>query len=295
MVECEDRTAGTERMKVIPRAGFAPRHGKGRRSLGIVGFIAGCLLALSGGLSEAASVPNPTERPRMTVEQTLLAAANRERASRGIALLQFDPALSEAARFHALQMANRGDISHQFSGEPDLSRRAAAVGARFSLISENVAEAPNPSMFHELWMHSQGHRDNLLDSRVNAVGIAVVSRGGQFYAVEDFAATIEAASFDLQEETITQMLARQGLSVRPTSSTSTVVQARLACSMESGFPGRNKPWYIMRYTADRLDQIPAQLESRIRSGKYHQAVVGACADSESGPFTAYNIAVLLYP
>jgi len=224
-----------------------------------------------------------------------MAAANRERVARGIAPLQFDAALSEAARFHALQMAVRGDISHQFAGEPDLSRRGAAVGARFSLISENVAEAPSPSMFHELWMHSQGHRENLLDPQVNVVGIAVVSRGGQFYAVEDFAATVDSVSFEVQEDAVRQTLTRQGLSVRSDSSTSTVAQARLACSMESGFPGRNKPWYIMRYTADRLDQIPAQLESRIRSGRYHQAVVGACSDSNDGPFTAYSIAVLLYP
>lgn len=271
------------------------RFGAGRRKTGIAGLVVGCLLGFSGVTSWAASIPNPIERPRMTSEQNLLAAANRERVSRGIAPLQFDPALSEAARFHALQMAARGDISHQFSGEPDLSRRGAAVGVRFSLISENVGEAPNASMFHELWMHSKGHRENLLDPKVNVVGIAVVSRGGQFYAVEDFAATVRSASFEQQEETVTQTLSRQGLSVRSDGSTSTVAQARLACSMQSGFPGRNKPWYIMRYTADRLDQIPAQLESRIRSGRYHQAVVGACADSNDGPFSAYNIAVLLYP
>lgn len=282
-------------MKEIHPARLTLRRGKVRRKIGMAGLIVGFLFSFAGRASQAASIPNPVERPRMTAEQSLLTAANRERVSHGIAPLQFDSALSEAARFHAMQMANRGDISHQFSGEPDLSRRAAAVGARFSLISENVAEAPSPSMFHELWMHSKGHRDNLLDPQVNAVGIAVVARDGQYYAVEDFAATVEDTSFDLQELTVTQTLARQGLSVRPTSSTSTTAQARMACSMESGFPGRNKPWYIMRYTADRLDQIPAQLESRIRSGKYHQAVVGACADSESGPFTAYNIAVLLYP
>ena len=282
-------------MREILPAGFASRQANVWRKVGIPSLVSGCILALAAGASQAASIPNNIERPRMTAEQSLLAAANRERVSRGIAPLQLDPALSQAARYHAYQMANRGDISHQFAGEPDLSRRGAAMGARFSLISENVAEAPSSSMFHELWMHSKGHRENLLDPQVNVVGIAVVSRGGQFYAVEDFAATVDSASFEKQEDAVTRTLARQGLSVRPDSSTSTIAQARLACSMESGFPGRNKPWYIMRYTADRLDQIPAQLESRIQSGKYHQAVVGACSDTSSGPFAAYNIAVLLYP
>lgn len=254
------------------------------------------LFAVAGAVStRAASIPSPLPRPTMNLEQSLLVAANRERASRGIPQLRFDPVLAEAARFHAQQMASRADISHQFPGEPDLSRRGAAVGVRFSLISENVAEAPSPSMIHELWMHSKGHRENLLDPAVNVIGISVVARNGQFYAVEDFASTVDAVSFDQQEEAVTQVLARQGLYVGPNGSTSTLAQARLACAMESGFPGRHKPWYIMRYSANRLGEIPAQLESRIRSGKYSQAVVGACQDNSSGPFAGYNIAVLLYP
>jgi len=65
--------------------------------------------------------------------------------------------------------------------------------------------------------------------------------------------------------------------------------------MYTGYVGEHKPWFVMRYTASRLDQLPSQLESRINSGRYHQAVVGACVDNNTGPFTAYNIAVLLYP
>ena len=243
----------------------------------------------------AASIPSPLPRPTANIEQNLLSAANRERAARGIPLLRYDPVLAEAARFHALQMAAHAEISHQFAGEPDLSARGSSAGVHFSMISENVAEAPNASMFHDLWMHSKGHRDNLLDPEVNVVGIAVVVRNGQFYAVEDFASTVESLSYNQQEEAVTQLLSRTGLSVGPSNATSTMAQARLACRMDSGFPGRHKPWFIMRYTADRLDRLPAQLASRIQSGKYHQAVVGACQDTASGPFTAYNIAVLLYP
>jgi hypothetical protein len=50
----------------------------------------------------------------------------------------------------------------------------------------------------------------------------------------------------------------------------------------------------MRYTAGSLNEIPSQLKVKLTSGKYHQAVVGACAISRNTPFTAYNIAVLLY-
>ena len=256
-------------------------------------FLAAAIFLPLHGIS--ASIPSPLPRSQYNVaEQYLLSAANQERAARGIPQLRVDPVLSEAARFHALQMAAHAEISHKFPGEPDLSERGARAGARFSLISENVAEAPDSSMVHDLWMHSKGHRDNLLDPKVNVVGISVVLRNGQFYAVEDFASRVETLSFKQQEEAVARLLTSTGLAVVPSTRTSTLEQARLACSMDSGFPGQHKPWYIMRYTADRLDRLPNQLESRISSGKYRQAVVGACSEN-NGPFTAYNIAVLLYP
>jgi hypothetical protein len=192
-------------------------------------------------------------------------------------------------------MAQHAGISHQFPGEPELSERGARVGAHFSLITENVAEAPDSSMFHAMWMHSKGHRDNLLDPHVNVVGIAVVARDGQFYAVEDFASTVESLNFNQQELTVAQLLSQTGLTVGPSSRTATLDDARRTCAMDTGFTGAHKPWFIMRYTASRLDQLPSQLESRISSGRYHQAVVAACSDNNTGPFTAYNIAVLLYP
>ena len=244
----------------------------------------------------ASSIPNSMPRnPASVAEHYLLAAANRERAARGLSQLRADAVLSEAARFHALQMASHAGISHQFPGEPDLSERGASVGAHFSLITENVAEAPDSSMFHDLWMHSKGHRDNLLDPSVNVVGIAVVSRNGQYYAVEDFASKVESLSFNQQEATVASLLSQTGLAVGSTPRTASLADARRTCSKDSGYVGQHKPWFIMRYTASRLDQLPSQLESHISSGRYHQAVVAACPDNNTGPFTAYNIAVLLYP
>jgi uncharacterized protein YkwD len=244
----------------------------------------------------ASSIPNPMPRnPASVAEQYLLAAANRERAALGRSQLRADAVLSQAARFHALQMASHAGISHQFPGEPNLSERGAKVGAHFSLITENVAEAPDSSMFHDMWMHSKGHRDNLLNPSVNVVGIAIVSRDGQYYAVEDFASTVESLSFNQQEATVASLLSQTGLAVGSTPRTASLADARRTCSMDSGYVGQNKPWFIMRYTASRLDQLPSQLESRISSGRYHQAVVAACTDNDTGPFTAYNIAVLLYP
>ncbi len=64
--------------------------------------------------------------------------------------------------------------------------RGQAAGARFSVISENVAEAPSALMIQDAWMNSPKHRENLLDPRVDSIGIRVIARGDRLYAVEDF-------------------------------------------------------------------------------------------------------------
>ena len=109
----------------------------------------------------------------------LLQLANQARAQAGAAPLRWDAALATAARQHCLRMAADHSISHQYPGEPDVSARAAQAGAHFSLIEENVALASTPTEIHDLWMHSPGHRDNLLNPQVDHVGVALVaSRAG---------------------------------------------------------------------------------------------------------------------
>jgi len=251
---------------------------------------------LAGFLSCALALPTPYT-PNVA-EKYLLAAANQDRIARGVRPLQFDPILAQAALYHANQMAAHDGISHQFPGEPDLAARGAHAGAHFSVITENVAEAADSSVFHDLWMHSPGHRRNLLDPTVEVVGIAVVVRNHEFYAVEDFANTVESLSFNQQEESVASLLEKTGLQVvngRPNAKTATVEDARKTCGMSTGYAGQRKPWFVMRYTADHLNRLPDELESRISTGKYHLALVGACIDTDAGAFSGYNIAVLLYP
>ena len=227
-------------------------------------------------------------------EQYLLSAANQERAARNLPLLHRDPQLARAAAQHAQAMAAHASISHQFPGEPALARRAAGTGVAFSLISENVAEAPSAVQIHEMWMNSEGHRANLLDPAVDAVGIRVIARNGELYAVEDFARTVPSASLEEQEFAIRALIAQMGQIALATASDDTSA-ARLTCAKSTGFAGAHKPTFTMRFSSGSLDQLPGELKTRVASGRYHQAAVGACAGSSSEPFTSYNIAVLLYP
>lgn len=227
-------------------------------------------------------------------EQRLLQQANKDRLERDLPELRSDPLLARAARFHAEQMAAHADISHGFPGEPDLSKRGASMGVRFSLITENVAEAGDAGVIHDLWMHSPGHRANLLDPEVNVVGIAVVTRGNAVFAVEDFASTLEDLSLEAQESAVAGLLLTSGVTVQP-ESPETVKSARQTCTMSAGYAGVRQPWFIMRYTGSRLDTVPQQLRSRLATGKYREAVVGACPAQQTGAFASYSVAVLLYP
>jgi hypothetical protein len=223
-------------------------------------------------------------------EQYLLAAANQDRSLHELRPVRVDPLLSAAALSHAREMAARGTISHQFPGEADLATRAANAGVRFSLITENVAEASNSALIHDLWMKSAGHRANLLDPQVNAVGIAVVAEHGQLYAVEDFARTVERLSIPEQEAEVARLIEAAGVGVFGNPE-----DVRQTCQLSSGYVGSQQPSFVMRYTAANLSSLPEQLKAKLSSGKYRSAAVGACLASKQTPFSSYSIAVMLYP
>jgi hypothetical protein len=223
-------------------------------------------------------------------EQYLLAAANQDRAAQQLPPLHLDEHLALAARLHAYEMVKRGAISHQFDGERGLADRAADAGAHFSLVTENVAQAPNSAQIHDLWMRSAGHRANLLDPNVDAVGIAVIWSKGEFYAVEDFAHSVQRLTLDQQEGAVGQLLARSGLELLPKGE-----DARQTCQLSTGYAGDRKPWFVMRFTSSELTRLPDELKAKIATGRFRAAAVGACVPEHQSAFTSYSVAVMLYP
>ena len=250
-------------------------------------WIASALLLSTAAVAQSTSPQGQTS----IAEQYLVAAANSERVQRGLPALHWDGNLYRAADYHAAQMARRESISHQYPGEPDVSARAQQAGVRFSVISENVAMAPSAVQIHSLWMNSPHHRDNLLDPQVDSVAVRVLRRNGELYAVEDFDRSVVNLSFEDQEQQIAALLqSTAALSILPSTA-----DARRTCAMDSGYAGSRKPWFVMRFTAGNLNHLPQELTDKLVSGRYHQAAVGACPANGTQNFTAYNIAVLLYP
>ena len=242
-----------------------------------------------------AQTPQQGGRPQPIQPESwqIVVLANQARAAQGAGPLQWDPALAEAARQHCLRMAAEGPISHQYRGELDVSGRAGQAGAHFSLIEENVAYASTPVAVHEGWMHSQGHRENLLNPRVDRVGVAVVASRGMLYAVADYERAVPVLTQAQVEAGITGLLHARRVSVLRDAKL-----ARAACATDSGIPRSSsglQARFIMRWQDSDLTYLPQALLDNIASGQYRQAAVGSCpTQGQEGSFTAYRVAVLLY-
>ena len=120
-------------------------------------------------------------------EQQLFAGANRVRKAQGLPELKWNEALATAARRHAGVMAQHGSAEHGYPGEPSLASRAAQAGTHFAWLAENVIQGTSPENVQEEFLKSAKHRANILDADMDSIGVGVVERGGQLFAVEDFA------------------------------------------------------------------------------------------------------------
>ncbi len=175
----------------------------------VVVVFALCAIALAQGAgSESAAA-----------EQQLFRLINQDRVRQGFAELEWNEWLAQAARQHAAEMARRGQLSHQFNGEPSLRDRIAATRLRFDASAENVAFGPTVAGINNDWMRSPGHRANILDPKYNAIGVAVARSGNELYAVADFAHTVtELSAGDLEDAVaaaINQVRAQRKLRALP--------------------------------------------------------------------------------
>jgi uncharacterized protein YkwD len=100
--------------------------------------------------------------------------------------LKWNETLAAAARRHAGLMAQHGSAEHGYAGEPTLASRITKAGGHFVWLAENVIQGASAEGIQEGFLKSANHRANMLDSDMDSIGVGVVERGGQLFAVEDF-------------------------------------------------------------------------------------------------------------
>ncbi len=226
-------------------------------------------------------------------EKELLDLTNLARADQGLGPLKWDANLAAAAAQHNQLMRGRGDLSHQYPNEPALVDRAAQAGAHFSSVAENLAVGPSPGAIERQWLQSVPHRANIYDPRMDSIGISLIRRGGDYYATEDFAHSVNQISPEQAERQVAVLLQKQGLTV--SQDPKFMQDARETCEMNTGSAGGTQPRFIMRWESSSLAQLPDQLTQHTANGQFKTAAVGACTSSHPQQgFTTYRVAVLLY-
>jgi len=108
--------------------------------------------------------------------ESILEMTNSKREELGLPELRLDSQLSEAARKKANDMFNRDYWAHVTpTGEQPWSF-ITSTGYTYLYAGENLArDFGDPQAVVDAWMASPTHRDNLLNSNYNDIGIAVES------------------------------------------------------------------------------------------------------------------------
>ncbi|HZP22209.1 MAG TPA: FecR domain-containing protein [Terriglobales bacterium] len=126
-------------------------------------------------------------KPPSRDEAELVQLINETRSEKGLPALVFDPRMGEAARKHTLLMVQHGSLSHQFPGELPLPDRLDDENIPTDVEAENVAWDLNVFNGHQALIGDPPHLRNILDPRVNVVGVSVIPSGDHVYITEDFA------------------------------------------------------------------------------------------------------------
>jgi uncharacterized protein YkwD len=121
---------------------------------------------------------------------SIVQLTNAERSRAGIASFRVSTQLSQAAQIQAAQMARLGRLEHELPGAkyPAPSDRLAAVGYRWQTYGENIAMGQSSAAaVLDSWMHSSGHRANILNSRFQEIGVGYArDSAGRPYYVQVF-------------------------------------------------------------------------------------------------------------
>jgi uncharacterized protein YkwD len=126
------------------------------------------------------------------VRAAMLAGVNDERRKAGSPPLALVAALNAAAQKHAEDMLERTYYSHQSLEGLQPWDRVRAAGFLPQLVGENIAAGHlTVDTALDAWLHSSGHRSNILDPRFTHTGIGIAvgnyEHRYQVLWVQDFA------------------------------------------------------------------------------------------------------------
>jgi uncharacterized protein YkwD len=122
----------------------------------------------------------------LSAEATVARLTNLERAKAGCRPLRVDAHLRTAARRHSADMAARDYFSHDSPSGSSFVDRIKAAGYP-SPGAENIAKGhPTAAAVVAGWMKSPGHRANILNCGLRAIGVGAHFGAGGPWWTQDF-------------------------------------------------------------------------------------------------------------
>lgn len=127
---------------------------------------------------------------------------NAERAAAGLDPVQAVPALCDAAEIRS------GEITQSFSHTRPDGRSCSTIlndrNIQWRTTGENIAYGySSPEAVMDGWMHSSGHRANILSENFDYIGVGVVYEGGTLYWTQVFTGGVELSDAYIPGETVT--------------------------------------------------------------------------------------------
>src|SRR3954451_8290041 len=133
---------------------------------------------VAGGVACSSTSANPAPSNLGAMNAAILCLLNAERAAKGMPALHSNGALAKAARAWANKMVAARFFAHESGASTPLSRikRTGYVHGSWS-IGENIAwgsgALATPRSIVNGWMHSTGHRANILHASFRDIGIGI--------------------------------------------------------------------------------------------------------------------------
>ncbi len=117
-------------------------------------------------------------------EQRVVQLVNAEREKNGLKPLSLDSSIAGVARNKARDMAENNYYSHQSPTYGNAGDMLTSAGIKWSTWGENIASGQDtPEEVVSGWMHSEGHKANILSSGFTRIGVgyATDSSGKQYW------------------------------------------------------------------------------------------------------------------
>lgn len=130
------------------------------------------------------SLPAPPSNPQVTEEEQVVTLVNAARARIGCEPVRIDVKLRKAAQSHSKDMADRDYFDHTTPEGVGFAERIVAAGFP-NPGAENIARGQtSATQVMNGWMESDGHRANILNCQLTAIGVGLDKDG--WYWTQNF-------------------------------------------------------------------------------------------------------------